>query len=218
MTAKNSKKYPMTISNHLDKISKHIVDGDNHFRGNRNQFYIEAIELAVVRKLGADALKPEYFDRPVEKGEPKTPSPAPAAPASTSMPKNEPASAPSPDKTLSEPENDAEKEIETYGGKIPPGEPVIHLPADAAPEVKPKVKPGLKPVLEWRDGGIRDQSNRLYELTYGPALLPGETREQQFDRCKRIPKVVFETVTPKSDSPSELANKIVVDSGAKFEQ
>jgi len=91
-------------------------------------------------------------------------------------------------------------------------EPVIKLPAKDSPETPaPAAKPGPKPLLEWRDGGIRDQSNRLYELTYGPRLLPGETTEQQFHRCKTIPKVVFETVTAKSDKPSALANKIVVD-------
>lgn len=185
MVDSRMKKYPMTISKHLDKVCTGIVDGDTHFRGNRNQFYIEAIELAVVRKLGAGALDPNWVQPEVKKCESEPPSPKPKLPV-----------VPAP----------SAKEKKFLEKKYAPP-PVT----EKAPETR-----GRKAILEWREGAIRDAQGRAWELTHGPALMSGETREQQFERCKTMPGVKFSIFT-REDLPKEMEKEIVIQSGMEWE-
>lgn len=203
-TTRKTMKYPMTISKHLNRVCKDIVSGDKYFKGNRNKFFIEAIELAVARRLGAEALKSEWFGVPSEPGESDTPSDNDVvntrpAPAIEPVPEPEP-ELPAPKETYTAPEGTPEPEIEPEPAPEPPPEP-------------PKGRP---PVLDWIDGGIRNQAGLLYELIYGPPMLPNETKEQQFHRCKTITGVIFAPLTRKGEA-SELAKKLVIDSAANFQ-
>lgn len=189
MAKEEVKKYPMTIRKHLDRVCKDIVVGHKHYRGNRNQFYIEAIELAVVRELGEEALKPSWYDTPKSNSTNQTvPSDGQAADTPSSPP------------------------VQSESPEVPPKESEPAM----VPQSAPSTPQGRTPLLEWRDGAIRNQANEIYELTYGPPLLSGETKEQQFERCKRIKGVIFERVTKENLGP-EANTKLVVESAAQFD-
>ncbi len=52
------KSFPLRLDARLDELARNLVDGDKHFRGSRNQFFVEAIEQAIAIRLGPDALPP----------------------------------------------------------------------------------------------------------------------------------------------------------------
>lgn len=52
------KSFPLRLDARLDELARNLVDGDKHFRGSRNQFYVECIEQGIAVRLGPEVLPP----------------------------------------------------------------------------------------------------------------------------------------------------------------
>lgn len=59
-----NKRYPLTIPEELDEQCKNLVEGDSHYRGSRNQFYIEAIQEKLNLHLAEAGMEDDSFSPP----------------------------------------------------------------------------------------------------------------------------------------------------------
>jgi hypothetical protein len=85
MSKVETKRFPMTIPVELDRRAEVLVQGDSHYKGNRNKFFVDAIARAISSyvtdlsvKLGGETVKPpEVVQVDLQPPEPPPPPQAP---------------------------------------------------------------------------------------------------------------------------------------------